>query len=97
MQRSASKNKQQKSGKVPEYNHATEDEKKEYFDEPEVLESKIDQLVDLIKRSKRIVAFTGAGLSTAAGISDYRSGANTAVEVGAGAWEKKAIINKAIE
>lgn len=42
-----------------------------------------------------MVAFTGAGLSTAAGIPDYRSGANTIVETGAGCWEKAANIEKA--
>jgi NAD-dependent deacetylase len=33
----------------------------------------VDRLADLIRNSSRIVAFTGAGISTAAGISDYRS------------------------
>ena len=42
-----------------------------------------------IKEAKHFVAFTGAGISTAAGISDYRSGVNTVLNVGPGVWEKK--------
>jgi hypothetical protein len=44
-----------------------EDEKKEYFDPLDVLEKKVDQLVLWIKESKHMIAFTGAGISTAAG------------------------------
>ena len=73
----------------------TEQEKKEYFDEPEVLEDKINRLAELVRNSNNMSAFTGAGLSTAAGIPDYRSGANTVVETGAGCWEKAANIQKA--
>ena len=73
----------------------TDEEKMEYFDEPDVLEEKITRLADMIKNSKNMVAFTGAGLSTAAGIPDYRSGANTIVETGPGCWEKAANIEKA--
>lgn len=72
-----------------------EEEKIEYFDEPEVLEQKISRLAELVRNSKNFSAFTGAGLSTAAGIPDYRSGANTVVETGAGKWEKAANIEKA--
>ena len=42
-----------------------------------------------------MAVFTGAGLSTACGIPDYRSGVNTVVETGAGHWEKKAVIDAA--
>jgi len=43
----------------------------EYEDEPEVLNAKVQILADLIRRSKACVAYTGAGISTASGISDY--------------------------
>jgi hypothetical protein len=43
----------------------------------------VTQLTALIRQSKRIVVFTGAGLSTSTGIKDYRSGFNTKLSVGA--------------
>ena len=75
--------------------HKTEDEKMEFFDEPHVLDEKINKLAELVRNSTNMAAFTGAGISTAAGIPDYRSGANTVVETGAGCWEKAANIQKA--
>ena len=74
-----------------------EEEKKEFFDDEETLNKKIDQLAELIKKSEYFVAFTGAGLSTASGIPDYRSGANTCLPTGAGCWEKKANIAAALK
>ena len=67
----------------------TED-KKEYFDSPEVLNEKVEYLAQLVLSSKHFVAFTGAGLSTAAGIRDFRSPYNTVNAVGPGQWEIKA-------
>ena len=49
----------------------------------------------MIMSSKHFVAFTGAGISTAAGIADYRSGVNTVLNTGPGCWEKAANIQKA--
>jgi len=66
----------------------TEEEKREYFDSPEELELKIDQLVSWIKESSQFIAFTGAGVSTSAGIPDFRSGYNTVLDTGPGAWEE---------
>lgn len=67
-----------------------EEEKKEYFDSEEDVELKTDQLAEWIKESKHFVAFTGAGISTAAGVADFRSGLNTVLETGPGVWEKGA-------
>ena len=63
--------------------------KKEKFDSPEELEIKIDQLAKRIMNSRHFIAFTGAGISTSAGIPDYRSGHNTVLETGPGKWEEK--------
>ncbi|XP_005091058.1 uncharacterized protein LOC101863234 [Aplysia californica] len=51
---------------------ANKDRLLETEDEPEVLTSKCEQLAELIKSSGRIVVYTGAGISTAASIPDYR-------------------------
>lgn len=64
-----------------------EEEKKEYFDSPEVLDQKVEMLAQMIQASQHMVAFTGAGISTACGIPDYRSGFDTVLETGPGCWE----------
>jgi len=69
----------------------TDEEKKEYIDPPDVLDDKISQLADLIMESSSMICFTGAGCSTATGIKDYRSGKDTILEVGPGAWELAAM------
>lgn len=45
----------------------------EYLDTPAVLASKVKLLARLIRRSARMVTYTGAGISTAAGLGDYAS------------------------
>ncbi|XP_073010834.1 NAD-dependent protein deacetylase SRT1 [Typha latifolia] len=44
----------------------------EIFDAPSVLQEKIEELALLIQKSKHLVAFTGAGISTSCGIPDFR-------------------------
>ena len=68
----------------------TEEEKKEYFDPPDELEEKVAQLAEWIQEAEYFTAFTGAGISTSAGIADYRSGYDTVLPTGPGCWEKKA-------
>ena len=72
-----------------------EEEKKEYFDSPQVLKEKVEKLAMMVLSAEHMVTFTGAGISTAAGIADYRSGASTVLPTGAGCWEKAAAIQKA--
>lgn len=42
------------------------------FDPPEELERKVRELADLIRSSSNVVFHTGAGISTASGIPDFR-------------------------
>ncbi|KAH8402539.1 hypothetical protein KR222_008596, partial [Zaprionus bogoriensis] len=44
----------------------------ENFDSEEIVNQKCKELVDLIKDSKHVVLHTGAGISTSAGIPDFR-------------------------
>merc|ERR1719478_918174 len=49
----------------------------------EALEAKIDQLADMVRRSRYTVFYTGAGMSTSAGVGDYRGPS--------GAWTQRRI------
>lgn len=49
----------------------------------EALETKIDQLADMVRRSSYTVFYTGAGMSTSAGVGDYRGPS--------GAWTQRRI------
>jgi hypothetical protein len=68
----------------------SEEEKQEYFDPPVILDEKITMLAQMIIESNHFTIFTGAGISTACGIPDYRSGFNTVLETGPGCWESAA-------
>ena len=68
----------------------SEEEKKEYFDTPEELDEKVTMLAEMIVLSNKMSFFTGAGISTASGIPDYRSGMNTVLPTGPGCWESAA-------
>ena len=68
----------------------TEEEKREYFDDPATLDMKVTQLAEWVKNSQFMTVFTGAGISTSTGIPDYRSGYGTVLETGPGCWEKAA-------
>merc|ERR1712154_571683 len=63
---------------------------KEFFDDEKTLKLKIKRLAKLIRNSKHFCAFTGAGISTAAGIADFRSGINTVLDTGTGKWAGQA-------
>lgn len=73
----------------------SEEGKKEYFDSPKELDRKVEQLAMMVLAADHFVSFTGAGISTSAGIPDYRSGAKTVLPTGPGCWEKAANIQKA--
>jgi NAD-dependent SIR2 family protein deacetylase len=45
----------------------------EYVDSAEVLDAKADLLVEILRRSKQTLIYSGAGISTSAGIGDYAS------------------------
>ncbi|CAF0801125.1 unnamed protein product [Adineta steineri] len=63
------------------------DMKKELFDDQTTLDDKLDKLAEWIKESKHFIVFTGAGVSTSTGIPDFRSGMDTVLPTGPGAWE----------
>lgn len=42
------------------------------FDNPEELKAKVETLAQLIKESEYLVVHSGAGISTASGIPDFR-------------------------
>eukprot|EP01083_Nonionella_stella_P140540 431081_1 len=64
----------------------TLEDEQEYFDSDKVLDEKVTKMAKLVQKSKHCVIFTGAGISTECGIKDFRSGADTVTNCGAGAW-----------
>lgn len=59
----------------------------EIFDNLETVCSKVRHLRNLLLKSKNPLIFTGAGISTFAGIADYRSSYKTSLKTGPGLWE----------
>jgi NAD-dependent SIR2 family protein deacetylase len=49
----------------------------EYLDSDEVFQEKIKLLAEMIKKSENMIAYTGAGISTASGIGDYATKAGS--------------------
>ena len=45
----------------------------EFLDTPEVLQEKVKVLANMIRKSKNLITYTGAGISTASGVPDYAS------------------------
>lgn len=45
---------------------------KEYYDPKDVVEAKVAKLAEMVKKARHAYAFTGAGISTAAKIPDFR-------------------------
>ena len=54
------------------YEHKGKCGMKELFDDEETLSSSVTKLTEIMKKSKRTVVITGAGVSTSAGIPDFR-------------------------
>ena len=76
--------------KDKQYNIEDEDAKREFFDDAKQLDSKVKQVAKWLRESKHAIIFTGAGVSTSAGIPDFRSGMNTVLPTGPGVWELRA-------
>eukprot|EP00003_Mantamonas_plastica_P021432 TRINITY_DN3478_c0_g1_i1.p2 TRINITY_DN3478_c0_g1~~TRINITY_DN3478_c0_g1_i1.p2 ORF type:complete len:127 (+),score=33.97 TRINITY_DN3478_c0_g1_i1:91-471(+) len=54
------------------YGIEDEDDRTEFEDDEDTLTAKIEELIGMVLESKKIVFFTGAGISTAANIPDFR-------------------------
>ena len=61
-----------KGGYSYNFGHNDDEGKIEWFEEPAKLVAKAKKLANLIKNSKHVVIYTGAGISTAAKLPDYR-------------------------
>ena len=57
---------------LSDYEHKGRCGMKETFDDEETLSSAVTKLVEMMKKSEKTVVITGAGVSTSAGIPDFR-------------------------
>ena len=88
----------EKEGSAAAFANALEGSKDEKWDTKDVVERKTRELAELCRRaSGSIVVFTGAGISTACGIPDYRSPMNTKLASGPGVWTLKDDETKKLE
>ena len=59
---------------------------KEIIEARNLTQEKANHVAKFLLGGKNCLAFTGAGISTSAGIPDYRSDKNTVLQTGAGSW-----------
>jgi mono-ADP-ribosyltransferase sirtuin 6 len=52
--------------------HKDPEQMKEHYDPVDILTEKVDRLAEMVRNSRHMVVFTGAGISTSAGIPDFR-------------------------
>jgi NAD-dependent SIR2 family protein deacetylase len=52
--------------------HTDPEQVEEHEDNPSELEKKIRRLAEMVRAARHMIVFTGAGISTSAGIADYR-------------------------
>merc|ERR1719235_3018390 len=52
--------------------HTDPEQMLERFDSADVLAEKVERLAEMVRNSRHMVVFTGAGISTSAGIPDFR-------------------------
>ena len=60
------------AARLSDYKHKGVTGLPETEDAPAVLEAKLAQLVDMVRAAERVVVLTGAGVSTSAGLPDFR-------------------------
>jgi len=63
---------------------------REFFDSKEEVRAKVADIARRLRTSRHAIIFTGAGLSTSAGIPDFRSGLSTKLKTGPGLWAAQA-------